>query len=155
MSCDPGFEGVAQVAIVCRDIEATAKRWSALLGLDVPKIFPTPPGLKTRMIYRGQPSDARCKLAFFNLKNCQIELIQPLESGSSWQDGLDENGESVHHIAFKVKSLEKSLKHCAELGMPSIHQGRYGGDDGSYTYLDSGKQLGVMVELLHSDKDGK
>jgi catechol 2,3-dioxygenase-like lactoylglutathione lyase family enzyme len=155
MSIDPGFAELAQVAIVCRDIEATAKRWSALLAMDVPKIFSTEPGLKTKMVYRGQFSDARCKLAFFNLKNCQIELIQPLGPGSSWQDGLDENGESVHHIAFRVKSLEGSLKHCADLGMPAIHQGRYGSNDGSYSYLDSGRQLGVMVELLHSDKDGK
>jgi methylmalonyl-CoA/ethylmalonyl-CoA epimerase len=155
MQRDPGFASVAQVAIVCRDIEATSKRWAAMLGMEVPKNFTTDPGLKRKMVFRGKPSNAQCKLAFFNLKNCQIELIQPLGPGSSWQQGLDENGESVHHIAFQVKSLEGSVRECDELGMPVIHQGRFGSDDGSFTYLDSQGQLGVMVELLHSDKDGK
>jgi methylmalonyl-CoA/ethylmalonyl-CoA epimerase len=156
MECDPGFEALAQVAIVCRDIDATAKRWAALLGVETPKTYSTDPGLKCKMVYRGKPSNARCKLAFFNLKNCQIELIQPLEPGSSWQEGLDENGESVHHIAFRVKDLEASVKRCEQQGMPVIHRGRFGSDDGSYTYLDAREPLGVMVELLHSEKkDGQ
>ena len=152
MQRDPGFSSLAQVAIVCRDIEATANRWAAMLGTDVPKIFATKPGLQTKMVYRGQPSDARAKLAFFNLKNCQIELIQPLEPGSSWQEGLDENGESVHHIAFRVEDLPASVKALEQLAMPVIHHGRFGSDDGSYTYFDSNDQLGVMVELLHSER---
>jgi methylmalonyl-CoA/ethylmalonyl-CoA epimerase len=152
---DAGFASVAQVAIVCRDIEATARRWATLLGVDVPKNFTTDPGLKCKMTFRGKPSNARCKLAFFNLKNCQIELIQPLEPGSSWHEGLDENGESIHHIAFQVKGLDASVQRCKALGMPVLHYGRYGSDDGSYTYLDSKSQLGATVELLHSDKDGQ
>jgi methylmalonyl-CoA/ethylmalonyl-CoA epimerase len=155
MHRDSGFSSLAQVAIVCRDIEATAKRWASMLGTDVPKIFTTDPGLKCKMVYRGKPSNARCKLAFFDLKNCQIELIQPLEPGSSWQEGLDANGESVHHIAFHVNDLPASVKGLDDLGMPVIHHGRFGSDDGSYTYLDSSKQLGVMVELLHSEREAK
>jgi catechol 2,3-dioxygenase-like lactoylglutathione lyase family enzyme len=153
MHRDTGFASIAQVAIVCRDIEASAKRWAALLGVDVPKNFETKPGLETKMVFRGKPSDARCKLAFFNLSNCQIELIQPLGPGSSWQEGLDQNGESIHHIAFKVKKLEESVATCAELGMPVLHRGRYGGDNGTYVYLDSGDKLGAVVELLHNDNE--
>jgi catechol 2,3-dioxygenase-like lactoylglutathione lyase family enzyme len=155
MHRDPGFKTIAQIAIVCRDIEATAKRWAALLGVDPPQSFTTSPGLERGMTYRGQPSNAQCKLAFFDTGTCVLELIQPLGPGSSWQDGLDETGEAVHHIAFKVKSLEGTKQTCEELGMPIIHQGRYGSDDGTFAYLDSKKQLGVTVELLHSDKDGK
>jgi methylmalonyl-CoA/ethylmalonyl-CoA epimerase len=155
MQRDAGFSSLAQVAIVCRDIEVTAKRWAEMLGMEVPKIFSTEPGLKTKMVYRGKPSNARAKLAFFNLKNCQIELIQPLEPGSSWQEGLDKNGESVHHVAFRVQDLPGSVDACEQLAMPVIHQGRFGSDDGSYTYFDSKDQLGVMIELLHSEREAK
>jgi catechol 2,3-dioxygenase-like lactoylglutathione lyase family enzyme len=155
MHRDPGFKTIAQIAIVCRDIEATSKRWAALLGVEVPKNFTTDPGLKRKMTYRGEPSDAQCKLAFFDTGTCVLELIQPLGPGSSWQDGLDETGEAVHHIAFKVKDLDGTLRTCEELGMPLVHKGRFGSDDGTFAYVDSKKQLGVTVELLHSDNDAK
>jgi methylmalonyl-CoA/ethylmalonyl-CoA epimerase len=155
MDRDPGFKSVVQIAIVCRDIDATGKRWAALLGIDPPKSFTIDPGLQCEMTFRGQPSNANCKLAFIKTDSCQIELIQPLGPGSSWQEGLDETGEAVHHIAFQVKDLKKSLTACEELGMSVFHRGRFGSKDGTYAYLDSKKQLGVTVELLHRDKDGK
>lgn len=154
MHRDSGFNNIVQVAIVCRDIEATGKRWAALLGVDPPKIFTTDPGSTCEMTYRGQPSDARCKLAFFKTGACQLELIQPLGPESSWQQALDQNGESIHHIAFQVKNLKGSLETCKELGLNVLHRGRFGGKDGSYVYLDSQDELGAVIELLHSDKDG-
>ncbi len=153
MHRDSGFSTITQIAIVCKDIEATAKRWAAMLGVEVPKSFATDPGLKCDMKHHGKPSDARCKLAFFNTGTCTLELIQPLGPGSSWQEGLDQNGESVHHIAFKVKNLEGTIKTCQELGMHVFHRGRFGSKDGTYAYVDSQKQLGVTVELLNWDKD--
>jgi methylmalonyl-CoA/ethylmalonyl-CoA epimerase len=148
---DPGFKKVVQIAIVCRDIEATSKRWAGLLGMEVPKISTTRPGKEVHMIVRGKPSDARVKLAFFQTGQVVIELLQPLGGASNWQEGLDKNGESVHHIGFQVEDLDKSLKACEKLGFPNVHQGRYDSDDGTYVYVDSKNQLGVTVELLHSD----
>src|SRR5271155_790812 len=105
MPSDPGFKTIVQIAVVCRDIEATGRRWAALLGAEMPKILTTDPGNDCGMVYLGKPSNAQCKLAFFNTGACALELIQPLGAGSSWQDGLDKNGESIHHIAFKVEDL--------------------------------------------------
>lgn len=149
---DPGFKTVVQVAIVCRDIETTAKRWAAFLGVEMPKISSTDPGNDCGMIYRGKPSNARCKLAFFDTGSCKLELIQPLGPGSSWQDVLDKNGESIHHLAFEVKNLDGTLRACKELGMPVFHEGHWDGTNGTYAYLDSQKQLGAMIEILNWEK---
>jgi hypothetical protein len=43
---DPGMKVVTQVAIVCRDIESTSKRWAAVLGVDPPQIHTTKPVMK-------------------------------------------------------------------------------------------------------------
>ena len=152
MERDSGFKAFAQVAIICRDIEATSRRWAALLGVDPPPIHPSGPGLDAQMVYRGKPSNAQCKMAFFNTGACLLELIQPLGPGSSWQEHLDKHGESVHHVAFMVKDLDGSVRTMQELGMPVIHQGRWGSKDGDYVYFESEKQLGVTVELLHKDQ---
>ena len=149
MQRDAGLKTIVQVAVVCRDIEVTARRWAGFLGVEMPKISTTDSGNECGMVYLGKPSDARCKLAFFDTGTCAVELIQPLGAGSSWQDVLDKNGESVHHIAFRVADLKGTLRGCEEQGMPLIHQGHWGGGNGTYAYVDSRKQLGVMIEFLN------
>jgi methylmalonyl-CoA/ethylmalonyl-CoA epimerase len=148
---DPGLKVVTQVAIVCRDIDATSKRWAAVLGVGPPQIQTTKPGHEVKVTFRGQPSEGQAKLAFIKLGQVTMELIQPLGGDTSWQQFLDQNGEGVQHIAFEVADLDKSIKALSDAGMPVLHQGRYDSNTGSYTYLDSAMALGVTLELLHSD----
>ncbi|MEZ5277540.1 MAG: VOC family protein [Opitutaceae bacterium] len=142
-----GTRKVSQIAIVVRDIEKTSRAWAEVLGLDVPKWFATQPGSEVGMTFRGEPSDARAKLAFFHLDNITIELIEPMGGKSSWQEALDNNGESVHHIAFNVSDTEGRVKALATRGIEKFHQG---GDPktGQYTYVDASKQLGLVIEML-------
>jgi hypothetical protein len=65
MQRDPGLKAIVQIAVVCRDIEVTAGRWAAFLGVEVPAISVTGTGNECGMVYQGKPSNARCKLAFF------------------------------------------------------------------------------------------
>jgi methylmalonyl-CoA/ethylmalonyl-CoA epimerase len=155
MERDPGFRTIVQVAVVCRDIEATARRWATFLGVEMPKIIAIEPGNESGMVYRGKPSNARCKLAFFDTGTCKLELIQPLGPGSSWQELLDKNGESIHHLAFEVKNLDGTLRACNEQGLPVIHEGHFDGTNGTFAYLDSQKQLGAMIEILNWEKKTK
>lgn len=149
---DPGMKVVTQVAIVCRDIDATSKRWAAVLGVDPPQIRTTKPGRQVKVIFQGHPSGGQAKLAFIKLgPQVTLELIQPLGGDTSWQQFLDRNGEGVQHIAFQIADVEKTVKAFGDTGIPVLHQGRYDDDSGSYTYVDSAKALGVTLELLHSE----
>ena len=145
---DPGMKAVVQVAIVCRDVEATSKRWAAALGVRPPQIKTTKPGAEVKELFRGRPSMGQAKLAFINAGQVVLELIQPIGGNTSWKEYLDKNGEGVQHIAFQVVDVDKSIQ---SLGAPVLHQGRYDDDSGSYTYLDTAKTLGVTLELLHAD----
>ena len=149
---DPGMKKLVQVALVVDDIEAACRRWAKLLGVDPPKINTTRPGNEKGMLFRGQPSNAQVKLAFFHLGQVAIELLQPVGEGSSWHEALQKNGPGVHHIAFNVEDKDKAVADAAQLGLSVFHQGRYDSDNGTYIYLDSEEQLGVTVELLNSDK---
>jgi methylmalonyl-CoA/ethylmalonyl-CoA epimerase len=152
---DPGMKTVTQVAIVCRDIEAAARRWTSLLGVDPPRIQTTKPGHEVKAMFRGQPTEGQAKLAFIPLGQVTLELIQPLGGDTSWQEFLDKHGEGVQHIAFQVEDVDGSVGSFDALGIPVLHQGRYNDDSGSYTYVDSAPQLGVTLELLHSDAPHK
>ena len=148
---DPGMKVVTQVAIVCRDIESTSKRWAAVLGVDPPRILTIKPGSEAKLVYRGHPSNGQAKLAFLNLGQVTLELIQPVGNDTAWKEFLDTHGEGVHHIAFQVADPDKTIKEFQDVGMPVQHQGRFDDDSGSYVYIDSAKALGVTLELLHSD----
>ncbi len=148
---DPGMKSVVQVAIVCRDIEATSKRWASVLGVEPPQIRTTKPGHEVKESYRGRPSEGQAKLAFIRLGQVTLELIQPVGGNTSWKEFLDANGEGVQHIAFQVQDLDKTVKSFEGMGAPVLHQGRYDDDSGAYVYMDSRKPLGVTLELLHSE----
>ena len=142
-----GTRNVCQVAVVVRDIEQSAITYAAFLGLPVPPILTTDAGHQLNQTYQGKPTDAQCKLAFFDMENTVIELIQPLGGDSSWQAVLDEKGEGIHHIAFKVTDTAGKVRALEAAGMPMLHQG---GDPktGQFTYIDARGKLGILVELL-------
>lgn len=158
---DPGLSKVTEVAIVCRDVRAMSERWATVLGVDPPKIETTRPGHETKMTHRGQPSDARVKMASIESGQLELDFLEPVGGPSSWQEYLNTSGEGVQHITFKVKDVDKTVQFFKGLGMGVLHQGRFdndalpGAEHGSYTYIDSKAKLGVIVELLHWDGDEK
>lgn len=141
-----GSTTVAQIAIVVHDIEQACKRWAEILGVPVPNVILTQRGHEVNMTYRGQPSNAQAKLAFFNLGQVQLELIEPIGEPSTWKEALDKNGESVHHIAFWVEDMQASVDFLKQHGIPMIQRGDMG--EGQYAYFDAEEKLGVQIELL-------
>jgi catechol 2,3-dioxygenase-like lactoylglutathione lyase family enzyme len=145
-----GTDVVCQVGIIVKDIEATAQRLSDVLGLTKPPIFSTPAYDVVKTTYRGEPSDATAKLAFFSVGQLQIELIEPDEKPSVWREFLEQQGEGAQHIAFPIKDTKRVTDYFNRYGIPVSQQGLYGDLSGMYTYLGSEDQLGTVVELLES-----
>ena len=139
---------MTQVGLVVRDIEAKSKAWADLLGVDVPEVIVTDELDKAHTRYKGEPTEARAKLAFFNLDNIQIELIEPIGGPSTWREFLDTHGEGVHHIAFHVDDMQQQVLMLGQQNMPLEQKGDFTG--GSYAYIDGQEKLGVLLELLTS-----
>ena len=140
---------LTQVGLIVRDIEATSRAYADLLGMDVPRWFWTDSKDVAHTRYRGQPTQARAKLAFFSLGGVQLELIEPDGEPSTWQEFLDTHGEGVHHIAFQIAGMADQVALLDGLGMPLVQSGEYTG--GRYAYIDSAPQLKVILELLEND----
>lgn len=141
---------VCQVGLVVQDVEKSAKAYAELLGVEVPAWSLTDPEEVAHTRYRGQPSKARAKLAFFRLGSVSLELIEPVGGPSTWQDFLQARGEGVHHIAFEIEDMAGQVSLLAEHAMPLVQRGDYAG--GEYAYIDSAAQLGVILELLRNDR---
>jgi catechol 2,3-dioxygenase-like lactoylglutathione lyase family enzyme len=146
---DLGTDIVTQVAIVTSDIDAKARAWAELLGVPAPEIRETASAAETQIRYRGQPTPARAKLAFFRLGQVSLELIEPIDRPSTWGDQLDQHGDSLHHIAFRIEGMAEKLALLDDLGIPLVQKGEYKG--GRYAYVDGIEKLGATLELLEND----
>ncbi|MEM3747988.1 MAG: VOC family protein, partial [Thermoproteota archaeon] len=67
-----------QIGIVVRSIEKSIEAWEKLLGVKASGIVETEPLEKTGMKYKGRAAEGRAKLAFLQLENITIELIEPV-----------------------------------------------------------------------------
>ncbi|MBO3800488.1 MAG: VOC family protein [Candidatus Brockarchaeota archaeon] len=137
---------VTQVGIIVKNIEESIKAWEKLLGMKASQIVKTEPLEKTKMKYRGKFSEGRAKLAFFQLENITIELIEPIGGPSTWKDFLEKHGEGIHHIAFNIKSMEAMKERLKEINVLVEQEGKFTG--GAYAYTSPNNPLGIIIELL-------
>jgi methylmalonyl-CoA/ethylmalonyl-CoA epimerase len=144
-----GTTTITQVGLIVRDIEARARAWADVLGVPVPQIIVTDPVDVAQTEYQGAPSTARAKLAFFHLGQISLELIEPIGAPSTWNDQLEQHGDSLHHIAFQIKGMQDKLAYLDAKGVPLVQRGEYTG--GRYAYVDGSERLGAILELLEND----
>ncbi|MCL2462887.1 MAG: VOC family protein [Defluviitaleaceae bacterium] len=145
-----GTSVVVQIGFVVHDIEAAAKDFADMLGLDAPRANLTAPLEEAQTVYRGAPSEARAKLAFLNVgPNVTIELIEPDHEPSTWREELDARGEGVHHIAFQIKGMKEKIAALEGEGLALLQKGEYAG--GRYAYVDARSKLKTIIELLEND----
>ena len=137
---------MVQVAIVVRDIEEKSNAYAEFFGVEVPKWKMTGSFEESNIQFNGNATHARAKLAFFNLENIQIELIEPVDRPSTWGTFLDIKGEGIHHIAFHVPNIENEIVRLEGMGLTLEQTGDFNG--GSYAYLNGQEKLGAIIELL-------
>ncbi|MCR2822138.1 VOC family protein [Lederbergia panacisoli] len=145
-----GTNFITQIGILVHDIEKTSQVYADFFGVEKPEAIITDTIEKAQTEYKGEPSVARAKLAFFNMGSLQVELIEPDENPSTWREHLDEHGEGVHHIAFQIEGMKEKIQVLEQAQMPLVQKGEYEG--GRYAYIDSVQDLKVMIELLENDK---
>lgn len=145
-----GTNVIAQIGILVHDIEKACQAYADFFGVENPGWKITDAADIAQTEYRGGRTEARAKLAFFNMGSLQLELIEPDEHPSTWREYLDEHGEGPHHIAFRIEGMMEKVMTLARNQMPLLQKGEYTG--GRYAYIDSFEPLKVIVELLENDK---
>ena len=149
MTSSLGDNKVMQIGLVVENIDHAVQAWSLLLGVEPPAIIITDTVDIARTKYQDQPTSAQARLAFFDLGQVALELIQPLGEPSTWNDQLSAHGPSLHHIAFEIKGMEEHIQDLQKHGLRLVQRGDYHG--GRYAYVDGQKQFGTVIELLEND----
>ncbi|MGM0880192.1 MAG: VOC family protein [Bacillota bacterium] len=145
-----GNRMITQIGLLVNDIDETSQAYADFFGVEKPLWFWTDTVDTAQTEYKGESSVARAKLAFFDMGSLQLELIEPDRHPSTWREHLDKHGEGPHHIAFVVDGMKEKVALMEKNGMPLVQKGEYNG--GRYAYMDTFKQLKIMLELLENDK---
>ena len=134
-----------QIAWVTRDLDATEKALTILLGA---KKWIRMPGVHfgpDACTYRGKPADFVADISLSYAGETQLELIAPVNGQSIYTDFLDRAGAGLHHICIEVEDVERAL---AERDAEAVQRGLIpGGMEFAYV---SAEAAGVpYIEIAH------
>jgi hypothetical protein len=149
------YPNLNHAGIVVADMDVAGRDVAARFGL---------PGIVRRStlrfadaLYRGTRISFAADFGYLELGNTSLELIQPVGSDPSpYRDVLAERGESLHHLAYVVPSIDQRLL-AARQANPSVSvvvDGQIPDGQGRFVYVE-GLVHGALVELLEYHASGR
>ncbi|UCD18497.1 MAG: methylmalonyl-CoA epimerase [Candidatus Zixiibacteriota bacterium] len=93
--------------------------------------------------------DQKVRAAMFPLEGGgAIELLMPTDRSSPINGFLDKKGQGLHHLAFRVQNLERTLGELKEKGYRLIDETpRIGASGRKIAFVHPKSMSGVLVEL--------
>ncbi|MFX1337767.1 MAG: VOC family protein [Promethearchaeota archaeon] len=141
---------VDQLGFVFKDIEKQAELMEDLFGFSK---FIFGEKATNTVQFRGEESKISIQLAFSRLGNTQIELIKWIDGKCCYKEFLDQGREGLHHIAIYVEDTDSYIKEFEKKGINILQSGVVFST--RFTYMDSEKEFGSIVELLERIKRRK
>ena len=92
--------------------------------------------------------DQKVKTAFFKVGQTKLELLEPTSEESAVAKFIEKKGEGVHHIAFRVDNVAKTLAECEAKGVQLIDKTPRKGAEGlTIAFLHPKSTAGVLTEF--------
>ena len=92
--------------------------------------------------------DQKVKTAFFKIGETKIELLESTAQDGPISKFIEKKGEGIHHIAFKTKDINSSLKELEEKNIRLIDEHPRKGAEGlNIAFLHPKAANGVLIEL--------
>ena len=128
------MEKLEHIGIAVRNLAEANKVFARLLGKEPYKI--------------EEVESEGVRTSFFDVGGMKIELLESTRAGSPIEKFLDKRGEGIHHLAFEVLDMEKSIASHKEAGFEPINQHpRPGADNKMINFLHPRDTGGVLIEL--------
>lgn len=146
--------GINQIGICVKDVVRTAENYWNLLGIGPWEIREWGNQALFDRTYYDKPAWGRERLAHAYLGDLELELVQPVEGDSVYQDWIDEHGEGIHHLKFLCDDIDEVVRLLTEQGFTSIQGGHFGGPKekaGGFNYIDI-PPLHCIWEPVHKPK---
>ena len=131
---------VNHIAIVVHNIEEALQVYEGALGLELAEV-------------KEMPEQA-VRIAFLPVGESEIELVEPLSTGSGVARFLEKRGEGLHHICLEVDDIEATLQDLAAKGIRLIDEQPRRGAHGRVAFLHPKSVHGVLIELIEKGARG-
>jgi len=126
--------GLEHIGIAVQKIDEALQVFESILGLKLEKT----------LTLEAQ----RVKIAFLQVGETKIELLEPTDKEGTVAKFLEKKGEGIHHIAFKVTNIEEMLKQLKEKGITLIDEKpRKGVECSKIAFLHPKSTRNVLIEL--------
>lgn len=97
--------------------------------------------------------DQKVKTAFFKVGDTKIELLEPTADDSPIAKYLEKKGPGIHHLAFAMPDVDKSLEEAEEKGVRLIDKtSRQGAEGLNIGFLHPKSTGGVLTEFCGNKK---
>ncbi len=125
---------VDHLGIAVRSIEEASRVYRAVLGLPVAGI--------------EEVADQKVRVAFFQIGELRIELVEPTADDSPIAKFLAKNGPGLHHLAYRVDDLSDTLASLKAAGVRLIdEEPRDGGHSMKIAFAHPAGTGGVLTEF--------
>ncbi len=125
------------VGIAVSDLGGALERWTTLLG--------EPDGPIEEV------ASNRVRVVFLGSGNTQVELVAPLDADSPVAKFLERRGEGIHHLAFRVPSVDAALSDLVRRGERVVDRtGRPGARGHRVGFAHPSAFAGVLVEFVEA-----
>ena len=126
--------GLSHVAIAVPSIAAATETLARTLGLTVGAIV--------------ENAEQGVRLAYVDLGNARLELIEPLRDDSPIVRFLERNpAGGLHHVSFNVGDLDAALAAMTEAGARMVGRRGHNTHGEPIAFLHPADVLGALVEL--------
>ena len=95
------------------------------------------------------PSD-RVRIAFLEVGESKVELVQPTDDTTGVSRFLESKGEGFHHVCFEVANLAETLLRLEIDGLELIDTAPRKGAEGPVAFIHPRSCHGVLVELIEA-----
>ena len=128
---------IEHVALAVKDVDAPSNLFGSLLGIEHTS--------------SEEITDQKVNTHIFDTTQGKIELLDALSDDSPISKFLENRGEGIHHIAFKVDKLQSALDYLKNNGIKLIDETPKVGAEGLLiAFLHPKSTHGVLVELCQS-----
>jgi methylmalonyl-CoA/ethylmalonyl-CoA epimerase len=131
------------VGIAVPSIAAALENYRALYGVEDGDITPV----------RDMPEQG-VRVAFVDIPNSQLELIEPLGDASPILKFLEKNPSGgQHHVCFEVPEIRSAAAAMRERGATILGEPRVGAHGTLIVFVHPKNSNGVLIELMESPKE--
>lgn len=129
---------IEHIGIAVKNLEESIKYYEGVLGLKCYSI--------------EEVADQKVKTAFFKVGQTKIELLESTSPDGPIGKYIEKKGEGIHHLAFHVNDIQKSLDEAKEKGIRVIDEKPRSGAEGlDIGFLHPKSTNGVLTEFCEDN----